>query len=109
MKLRSSALAASFLKSQILFNSIQRSFCGSQYFGISASGILSSTLFTNNIDHPKHNPLQTHLNLSKTMSTSEMRRGLGGRIEETFASAKERGEAAFVSFVTAGYPTPEGK
>lgn len=36
-----------------------------------------------------------------------MKRGLGGRIEETFASAKERGEAAFVSFVTAGYPSPE--
>lgn len=36
-----------------------------------------------------------------------MRRGIGGRIEDAFASAKDRGEAAFVSFVTAGYPSPE--
>jgi tryptophan synthase alpha subunit len=27
-----------------------------------------------------------------------------GRIENAFAAAKERGEAAFVTFVTAGYP-----
>jgi tryptophan synthase alpha subunit len=37
-----------------------------------------------------------------------MERGIGGRIEDAFASAKERGEAAFVTFVTAGYPTKEG-
>ena len=43
------------------------------------------------------------------MSTSEMRRGMGGRIEESFAAAKESGKAAFVSFVTAGYPSPEGE
>lgn len=43
------------------------------------------------------------------MSTSEMRRGIGGRIEEAFASAKENGKAAFVSFITAGYPSPEGE
>eukprot|EP00551_Chaetoceros_affinis_P006149 CAMPEP_0203672558 /NCGR_PEP_ID=MMETSP0090-20130426/8582_1 /ASSEMBLY_ACC=CAM_ASM_001088 /TAXON_ID=426623 /ORGANISM="Chaetoceros affinis, Strain CCMP159" /LENGTH=696 /DNA_ID=CAMNT_0050537891 /DNA_START=265 /DNA_END=2355 /DNA_ORIENTATION=+ len=41
------------------------------------------------------------------MSTSEMRRGIGGRIEEAFAAAKEEGKAAFVSFITAGYPAPE--
>jgi len=40
---------------------------------------------------------------------SEMERGVGGRIEEAFAAAKEKGEAAFVTFVTAGYPTKEGK
>ena len=43
------------------------------------------------------------------MSVSEMSRGLGGRIEESFAAAKESGTAAFVSFVTAGYPSPEGE
>ena len=42
------------------------------------------------------------------MSTENMRRGSGGRIENAFATAKEKGEAAFVSFVTAGYPTAEG-
>jgi len=41
------------------------------------------------------------------MSSASMERGIGGRIEEAFAAAKDRGEAAFVSFVTAGYPTPE--
>jgi tryptophan synthase alpha subunit len=33
---------------------------------------------------------------------------MDGRIEAAFAAAKERGEAAFVSFVTAGYPTAQG-
>ena len=37
-----------------------------------------------------------------------MRRGMGGRIEESFAAAKEAGRAAFVTFVTAGYPRSEG-
>jgi len=32
---------------------------------------------------------------------------MGGRIEESFATAKENGRAAFVSFVTAGYPTAQ--
>lgn len=32
---------------------------------------------------------------------------MGGRIEEAFAAAKDKGEAAFVSFITAGYPTSE--
>jgi tryptophan synthase alpha subunit len=37
-----------------------------------------------------------------------MERGVGGRIEDAFAAAKEQGEAAFVTFVTAGYPTAAG-
>mmetsp|Transcript_26217 Transcript_26217/g.30451 ORF Transcript_26217/g.30451 Transcript_26217/m.30451 type:complete len:697 (-) Transcript_26217:155-2245(-) len=41
------------------------------------------------------------------MSASSMKRGMGGRIEEAFATAKENGKAAFVSFITAGYPSPE--
>lgn len=36
-----------------------------------------------------------------------MERGYNGRIEAAFAAAKEKGEAAFVSFVTAGYPNKE--
>ena len=31
------------------------------------------------------------------------------RLQKAFASAKKNGKAAFVSFVTAGYPTAEGK
>ena len=40
---------------------------------------------------------------------SDLGRGMGGRIEEAFAAAKEKGEAAFVTFVTAGYPKAEGE
>ena len=42
------------------------------------------------------------------MSIENMRRGSGGRIEQAFATAKGKGEAAFVAFVTAGYPNAEG-
>lgn len=38
-----------------------------------------------------------------------MERGIGGRIEDAFAAAKESGEAAFITFVTAGYPCADGK
>ena len=41
--------------------------------------------------------------------TSQMQRGHNGRIEEAFAQCKEKGEAAFVTFVTAGFPSKEGK
>jgi hypothetical protein len=50
----------------------------------------------------------SHTNIIK-MSSANMERGMGGRIEEAFATAKDKGEAAFVSFVTAGFPTPEGE
>lgn len=43
-----------------------------------------------------------------TRDISDLERGMGGRIEQAFASAKEKGEAAFVTFVTAGYPTAQG-
>jgi len=42
-------------------------------------------------------------------SVADMQRGIGGRLEDAFESAKERGEAALVTFVTAGYPRAEGK
>ena len=47
--------------------------------------------------------------INTKMSVSEMRRGMGGRLEESFAASKESGKAAFISFITAGYPTPEGE
>ena len=43
------------------------------------------------------------------MSVESMQRGHGGRIEDAFAKCKEKGEAAFVTFVTAGFPAKEGK
>ena len=46
---------------------------------------------------------------SSSVAVADMQRGIGGRIEDAFESAKERGEAAFVTFVTAGYPRSEGE
>ncbi|EED88066.1 tryptophane synthase [Thalassiosira pseudonana CCMP1335] len=40
-------------------------------------------------------------------TSSSMARGHNGRIEQAFAEAKDRGEAAFVTFVTAGFPVKE--
>jgi len=40
------------------------------------------------------------------MNVSHMRRGHSKRIEDAFATAKSKGEAAFISFLTAGYPNP---
>lgn len=53
----------------------------------------------------------TQLRVSSTepASVTDMKGGIGGRLEDAFASSKERGEAAFVTFVTAGYPRAEGK
>jgi tryptophan synthase alpha subunit len=42
-------------------------------------------------------------------TVQSMQRGHGGRIEEAFAACKERNEAAFVTFVTAGFPAKEGE
>jgi hypothetical protein len=52
---------------------------------------------------------RTPTHLFHNMSSANMQRGMGGRIEEAFATAKDKGEAVFVSFVTAGYPKAEGK
>ena len=43
-----------------------------------------------------------------TMSVAGMERGVGGRIEAAFEASKEKGEATFISFITAGYPTRQG-
>lgn len=45
---------------------------------------------------------------SPSQKVADMPRGMDGRLEEAFASAKEKGEAAFVTFVTAGYPQKQG-
>ena len=45
---------------------------------------------------------------AESISVADMQRGIGGRLEDAFETAKERGEAAFVTFVTAGYPRKEG-
>ena len=45
----------------------------------------------------------------KRVSITKMERGVGGRIESAFETAKIKGEAAFVTFITAGYPTAEGQ
>eukprot|EP00986_Skeletonema_menzelii_P006613 scaffold2525_cov183-Skeletonema_menzelii.AAC.3 len=45
----------------------------------------------------------------KMSAVQSMERGHNGRIEEAFAQAKERGEAAFVTFVTAGFPEKIGE
>mmetsp|Transcript_27953 Transcript_27953/g.52418 ORF Transcript_27953/g.52418 Transcript_27953/m.52418 type:complete len:765 (-) Transcript_27953:128-2422(-) len=42
-----------------------------------------------------------------TISVADMERGVGGRIEAAFEAAKEKGEAAFVTFITAGYPSAQ--
>ena len=53
----------------------------------------------------------TRLNVASADSASiaAMEKGVGGRIENAFEAAKEKGEAAFVSFITAGYPTAQGE
>ena len=42
------------------------------------------------------------------IATADMERGMGGRLESAFESAKEKREATFVAFMTAGYPKAEG-
>mmetsp|Transcript_16574 Transcript_16574/g.29949 ORF Transcript_16574/g.29949 Transcript_16574/m.29949 type:complete len:739 (-) Transcript_16574:72-2288(-) len=50
---------------------------------------------------------QLHVASTEPISVANMQRGIGGRIENAFEAAKGRGEAAFVTFVTAGYPRAE--
>lgn len=52
----------------------------------------------------------TNISINRNMSAVQsMQRGHNGRIEEAFAQAKERGEAAFVTFCTAGFPEKDGE
>ena len=43
-----------------------------------------------------------------TIAVADMERGVGGRVEAAFEAAKNKGEAAFVTFITAGYPAAQG-
>lgn len=44
-----------------------------------------------------------------SIPVADMERGVGGRIEAAFEAAKKKGEAAFVTFITAGYPNAQGR
>lgn len=63
---------------------------------------------TSNLPHTDRTQLRMVTSTEPT-SVADMQRGIGGRLEDAFEAAKERGEAAFVTFVTAGYPRAEGK
>jgi hypothetical protein len=63
---------------------------------------------TSNLPHTDRTQLRMVASTEPT-SVADMQRGIGGRLEDAFEAAKERGEAAFVTFVTAGYPRAEGK
>ena len=45
---------------------------------------------------------------NREIPVADMERWAGGRLESAFKTAKEKGEAAFVAFITAGYPKAEG-
>jgi len=45
---------------------------------------------------------------TEAISVVNMERGIGGRLEEAFETTKSKGEAAFVAYITAGYPTKDG-
>jgi hypothetical protein len=57
---------------------------------------------------PVVRPLHVSANLDTASAASTMKGGQGGRIEDAFRAAKAKGEAAFITFVTAGYPTAQG-
>jgi hypothetical protein len=57
---------------------------------------------------PGVRPLHVSANLDTASAASTMKGGQGGRIEDAFRAAKAKGEAAFITFVTAGYPTAQG-
>jgi hypothetical protein len=61
------------------------------------------------VDNNKLSSTQLNVASADSVSITDMEKGVGGRIENAFQAAKEKGEAAFVSFITAGYPTAKGK
>eukprot|EP00592_Proboscia_alata_P020375 CAMPEP_0194424192 /NCGR_PEP_ID=MMETSP0176-20130528/23457_1 /TAXON_ID=216777 /ORGANISM="Proboscia alata, Strain PI-D3" /LENGTH=774 /DNA_ID=CAMNT_0039233813 /DNA_START=128 /DNA_END=2452 /DNA_ORIENTATION=+ len=73
----------------------------------------SSTLSNSNAKTPAFvsNNLHRESSALKMVASQEitnvaaMPRGNGGRLEDAFAAAREKNEAAFVTFVTAGYPS----
>jgi hypothetical protein len=82
-------------------------------FSVNPTAISSAAKHqTSKLSHSAQRTTSSALNMVASpierTATAGMERGVGGRIEEAFAQAKERGEAAFVTFVTAGYPTAQG-
>jgi len=59
----------------------------------------------NNISSKSIFPL--HVAATEPTAVVDMERGMGGRLEDAFETAKEKGEAAFVAFITAGYPAKD--
>lgn len=74
---------------------------------VTALVVLSASSFTLHQSAAKPSQLRM-VSSTERIAVADMERGIGGRIEQAFESAKERGEAAFVTFVTAGYPTKDG-
>ena len=75
------------------------------------SGISRSVLNDGVVGVPTTTTTQLNVASADTppaVSVANMERGVGGRIEAAFEAAKMKGEAAFVSFITAGYPTAKG-
>jgi hypothetical protein len=75
------------------------------------SRVAAGEASTSGINQFLHNErLSTKLNVASAdiSSIAAMERGVGGRIEAAFEASKEKGEAAFISFITAGYPTAQG-
>jgi hypothetical protein len=67
-----------------------------------------STLASATFANPRLGQSALSVASTDTIAVADMERGVGGRIEAAFEAAKEKGEAAFVSFITAGYPTAQG-
>ena len=82
---------------------------------VSATASSLNLLRDNNNNNYRHgqnnndNLLTRNVASVDTITVAEMERGVGGRIEAAFEAAKEKKEAAFVTFITAGYPTADGK
>jgi hypothetical protein len=66
---------------------------------------IASPILSNQYHRP---PSALSVSATDTIAIADMERGVGGRIEAAFEAAKQKGEAAFVTFITAGYPTAQG-
>lgn len=83
--------------------------CSTQFQSTSAfSSAASKASFLNG--RSTQNSLSSPLRMVATepIAIADMQRGIGGRLEDAFEASKEKGESAFVTFVTAGYPRAQG-
>ena len=93
----------SLATSSFLFNQSSSRF-DNTIFSTNTKQLYNSTAISNSTSD-----INKQQNMSSSAAIESMPRGIGGRIEEAFAKCKERGEAAFVTFVTAGFPVKEGE